>query len=184
MLKFTENKFDEEQTNTIGVDFKVKFMTSQGGLRVKTTIWDTAGQERFRTLTSSYYRGSHGIIIVFNVCDLESFENLDSFLKEVKENMVNYESVEKILVGNKIDMIAERLVDKKVAELYAKTNGLLYLETSAKNDSINKVFDLLVERILLNPQLNKLTKKETKTVVVDEISNFSYIQDNCCLFNL
>ncbi|KAL8453556.1 hypothetical protein Emag_001775 [Eimeria magna] len=63
LLRFAENKYDEQQLSTIGVDFRVRFLTIEG-VRLKLAIWDTAGQERFRTLTSSYYRGAQGIILV------------------------------------------------------------------------------------------------------------------------
>jgi len=67
LLRFTDDTFSEEQASTIGVDFKVKMMTTSSGNKVKATIWDTAGQERFRTLTSSYYRGAHGVILGENL---------------------------------------------------------------------------------------------------------------------
>ena len=83
LLRFTDDSFDEHIQSTIGVDFKVKHL-DMSGRRVKLTIWDTAGQERFRTLTSSYYRGAHGVVLVYDVTRTDSFENLEQWLKEVQ----------------------------------------------------------------------------------------------------
>jgi Ras-related protein Rab-18 len=83
LLRFTDDSFDEHIQSTIGVDFKVKHI-DMNGKRVKLTIWDTAGQERFRTLTSSYYRGAHGVVLVYDVTRTDSFENLEQWLKEVQ----------------------------------------------------------------------------------------------------
>ena len=83
LLRFTDDSFDEHIQSTIGVDFKVKHL-DMSGRRVKLTIWDTAGQERFRTLTSSYYRGAHGVVLVYDCTRTDSFENLEQWLKEVQ----------------------------------------------------------------------------------------------------
>ncbi|KAG4214837.1 hypothetical protein ERO13_A01G142400v2 [Gossypium hirsutum] len=96
----------EDLAPTIGVDFKIKFLTV-GGKRLKLTIWDTAGQERFRTLTSSYYRGAQGIILVYDVTRRETFTNLSTvWAKEVELYSTNRDCV-KMLVGNKVDRIME-----------------------------------------------------------------------------
>uniref|UniRef100_A0A452YBU3 Uncharacterized protein n=1 Tax=Aegilops tauschii subsp. strangulata TaxID=200361 RepID=A0A452YBU3_AEGTS len=87
-----------------GVDFKIKFLTV-GGKKLKLTIWDTAGQERFRTITSSYYRGAQGIILVYDVAKRESFTNLgDVWTKEIDSNSSNKDCI-KMLVGNKVDKV-------------------------------------------------------------------------------
>ena len=83
LLRFTDDAFEEHLASTIGVDFKVKTVTMRGKT-LKLTIWDTAGQERFRTLTSSYYRGCHGIILVFDVTDRSSFEHVRMWLDEIE----------------------------------------------------------------------------------------------------
>ena len=80
LLRFTDDQFDPDQEATIGVDFKVKVIDNNGN-KVKLAIWDTAGQERFRTITSSYYRGAHGIIVVYDVTDQESFNNVKQWLQ-------------------------------------------------------------------------------------------------------
>jgi Ras-related protein Rab-18 len=121
--------------------------------RVKLTVWDTAGQERFRTLTSSYYRGAQGVIMVYDVTRRDSFENLDTWLKEIKLYSPNSgEGVVKLLVGNKIDL--ERRVPREEAEAWARSNGMLFLEASAKTRTgIRQCFMEVVQKILEDPDL-------------------------------
>ncbi|KAK9230225.1 hypothetical protein WN944_023192 [Citrus x changshan-huyou] len=101
LLSFTSDNF-EELSPTIGVDFKVKYV-DVGGKKLKLAIWDTAGQERFRTLTSSYYRGAQGIIMVYDVTRRDTFTNLsDVWAKEIDLYSTNQDCI-KLLVGNKVD---------------------------------------------------------------------------------
>lgn len=135
LLQFTDEYFDDNLTSTIGVDFKVKVLEATGAdgqvKRVKATIWDTAGQERFRTLTSSYYRGAQGIILVYDVSRRETFDSLQMWLQEVEQYaMGGGREVVKLLVGNKIDKTRE--VTRAQAEDWARSRGMLFLETSAK----------------------------------------------------
>ncbi|CAM9366274.1 unnamed protein product [Chrysoparadoxa australica] len=152
MLRFTEDVFDDHLQSTIGVDFKVKMMEADGK-RVKLTIWDTAGQERFRTLTSSYYRGAQGIMMVYDVTRRDTFDNLDRWLEEVETyHPGRGRSVVKLLVGNKVDK--DRVVAREEAEGYARRKGMLFLESSAKTkEGIKQVFSEVVQKILENPEL-------------------------------
>uniref|UniRef100_A0A0E0DEQ7 GST N-terminal domain-containing protein n=1 Tax=Oryza meridionalis TaxID=40149 RepID=A0A0E0DEQ7_9ORYZ len=117
LLRFADDSYVDSYISTIGVDF-----------------WDTAGQERFRTITSSYYRGAHGIIIVYDITDMESFNNVKEWMSEI-DKYAN-DSVCKLLVGNKCDLAESRVVETAVAQAYADEIGISFLETSAK-DSIN-----------------------------------------------
>jgi len=92
--------------------------------------WDTAGQERFRTITSSYYRGAHGIIIVYDITDRDSFDNVKQWMHEIGRYAC--ENVNKLLVGNKCDMEAKRQVGYDEAKAFADEHGIPFLETSAK----------------------------------------------------
>ena len=152
LLRFTDDSFDDHIQSTIGVDFKVKHMDVMDK-RVKLTVWDTAGQERFRTLTSSYYRGAQGVIMVYDVTRRDSFENLDTWLKEIKlYSPNNGEGVVKLLVGNKIDL--ERRVPREEAEAWARRHGMLFLEASAKTRTgIRQCFMEVVQKILEDPDL-------------------------------
>ena len=152
LLRFTDDSFDEHIQSTIGVDFKVKHLEVDTK-RVKLTIWDTAGQERFRTLTSSYYRGAHGVVLVYDVTRMDSFENLEQWLKEVKlYSPNNGENVVKLLVGNKCDL--QRKVPKELADDWARSQGMLFLEASAKTRlGIRQVFMEVVKKMLENPDI-------------------------------
>ncbi|KAK9034646.1 hypothetical protein V6N11_050803 [Hibiscus sabdariffa] len=101
------------------------------GKTIKLQIWDTAGQERFRTITSSYYRGAHGIIIVYDVTDQESFNNVQQWLNEI--GRYASENVNKLLVGNKCDLTSKKVVSYEAAQAFADELGIPFMETSAKN---------------------------------------------------
>lgn len=116
--------------------------------KLKLTIWDTAGQERFRTLTSSYYRGAHGIILVYDVTNRASFENVMEWLKEIDIYSTNDDAV-KLLVGNKIDKTAERKVSRDEAIQFARSQKMLYIETSAKTkQGVQSAFDEVIQKML------------------------------------
>ncbi|XP_058189422.1 probable protein phosphatase 2C 11 [Rhododendron vialii] len=152
LLSFTSDTF-EDLSPTIGVDFKVKHVT-MGGKKLKLAIWDTAGQERFRTLTSSYYRGAQGIIMVYDVTRRETFTNLsDVWGKEIDLYSTNQDCI-KMLVGNKVDKESERVVTKKEGIDFAREYGCLFIECSAKTRvNVEQCFEELVLKILETPSL-------------------------------
>merc|ERR1712079_981588 len=114
----------------IGVDFRFKTIPVDKKT-IKPQIWDTAGQERFRTITSAYYRGADGIVLIFDTCDRESFAHVDNWLDEV--NRYVNENTCKILVGSKCDLTAERQVSNDEAKKKAEELGMAFVETSAKD---------------------------------------------------
>jgi Ras-related protein Rab-18 len=152
LARFISDSFDE-QGPTVGVDFKLKHVDVDG-TRLKLTVWDTAGQERFRTLTSSYYRGAHGVVFVYDVTSRESFENArETWRKEVEMYGTIANSV-KIVIGNKIDREDERTVARAEGVAFAKEYGCLFLECSAKTKvRVAEAFDELVKGILDAPGL-------------------------------
>ncbi|CAH8336835.1 unnamed protein product [Eruca vesicaria subsp. sativa] len=119
LLRFADDSYVESYISTIGVDFKIRTV-EQDGKTIKLQIWDTAGQERFRTITSSYYRGAHGIIIVYDVTDEESFNNVKQWLSEI--DRYASDTVNKLLVGNKCDLTENRAVPYETAKV--RTYGL------------------------------------------------------------
>lgn len=130
LLRFADDSFTDSYISTIGVDFR--FRTVNIDMKtVKLQIWDTAGQERFRTITSAYYRGAHGIIMVYDVTNYESFEHVEEWLNEVNRHAS--ESTLKLLVGNKADLADDKKVRSEDAKKFADTLGISFLETSAKN---------------------------------------------------
>ncbi|KAI8332729.1 GTP-binding protein ypt1, partial [Choanephora cucurbitarum] len=133
LLRFADDTYTESYISTIGVDFKIRTIELEGKT-VKLQIWDTAGQERFRTITSSYYRGAHGIIVVYDVTDGDSFNNVKQWLQEIDRYAA--EGVNKLLVGNKSDLVDKKVVDTNQAKEFADSLKIPLLETSAK-DSTN-----------------------------------------------
>ena len=113
---------------------------------VKLQIWDTAGQERFRTITSSYYRGAHGIIIVYDVTDRQSFENVEHWLKEI-DRYANV-TVNKLLVGNKCDLQSKKVVTFDEGKALADKHGIKFMESSAKNaHNVEQAFQTMATEI-------------------------------------
>ena len=153
MMRFTDDTFDDHLQSTIGVDFKVKSVQRRDK-KIKVTIWDTAGQERFRTLTSSYYRGAHGIILCYDVTRAPTFQNLDQWLKEVQVYCPQEgKKIVKLLVGNKVDKPG-REVSTEDGVGWARGQGMLFIEASAKTRvGIQQVFEELVSKIVDNPLL-------------------------------
>ena len=124
--------------NSIGVDFKLKSIEVDGKI-IKLQIWDTAGQERFRTITTSYYKGAQGIVIVYDISDITSFEHVKSWMNDIDK--FAKEGVFKILVGNKCDLVDKRQVPKEKGKQLADSYGIPFIETSAKNnENIEKLF--------------------------------------------
>lgn len=135
------------------------------GKKVKLQIWDTAGQERFKNITASYYRGGNGVLVVYDITERASFENLNSWLIEIEKNATK--NVFKVLIGNKCDLEEKRQVSTKEGEEFALSNGMKFLETSAKTDSkVKDAFELLAKEIIkLNDNKQSFEKKNQKSSI-------------------
>ncbi|XP_034460551.1 ras-related protein Rab-1B-like [Hippoglossus hippoglossus] len=145
LLRFADDTYTESYISTIGVDFKIRTI-DMDGKTVKLQIWDTAGQERFRTITSSYYRGAHGIIIVYDVTEQESFNNVRQWLDEIDRYAC--ENVSRLLVGNKSDLVSKKVVDAATAQELASSLKIRFLETSAKSsDNVERSFLTMASEI-------------------------------------
>ena len=138
LIRFAEDKFSEEHVSTIGVDFTNRTV-DVGGDQVKLQLWDTAGQERFRTVTSTYYRGAQGIVVIFDVTDRRSFESIKAWVDDV-DKWASQGTV-KILVGNKTDLHDRRQVTTEEGEALAQSLRMRYYETSAReNYNVEEAF--------------------------------------------
>ncbi|RDX57676.1 Ras-related protein RABC1 [Mucuna pruriens] len=178
LLSFTTDSF-EDLSPTIGVDFKIKYVTMEGK-KLKLAIWDTAGQERFRTLTSSYYRGAQGIIMAYDVTRRETISNLaDVWSKEVDLYSTNPKCI-KMLVGNKVDKESYRVVTKKEGIDFARECGCLFIECSAKTRvNVQQCFEELVLKILDTPSLlSEGSEGVKKNIFKDKPS--SDATSSCC----
>ncbi|CAL8070440.1 unnamed protein product [Calicophoron daubneyi] len=149
LVRYMTDTFEPRIPATIGVDYKVKVVRVSDGTMVKLSMWDTAGQERFRTLTPNFYRGANGAVIVFDVSNRETFDNLSKWMEELK-TFSNSQSVSCLLVGNKIDQ--PRQVSREEGLRFARLYNMPYTEASAKtSEGVNSTFYDLVYRIYSNP---------------------------------
>jgi len=132
LLRFADDTFTPSFISTIGIDFKIRTIELDGK-RIKLQIWDTAGQERFRTITTAYYRGAMGILLVYDVTDDQSFSNIRNWVRSIEQHATD--NVNKILIGNKSDLAEKRVVDTPKGQALADEYGIKFFETSAKSAS-------------------------------------------------
>lgn len=145
LSRFTRDEFNLDSRSTIGVEFATRTLEIDGK-RVKAQIWDTAGQERYRAITSAYYRGAVGALIVYDISKTESYESVSRWLKELKEHADANIVIE--LVGNKSDLDHLRAVPTDEAKNFADENSLLFTEASALNsDNVDLSFHQLLKNI-------------------------------------
>ncbi|CAN7021117.1 unnamed protein product [Brassica rapa subsp. trilocularis] len=128
LSRFTKNEFNLESKSTIGVEFATRTLTVEGKV-IKAQIWDTAGQERYRAITSAYYRGAVGALLVYDVTRRATFENVDRWLKELKNH--TDPNIVVMLVGNKSDLRHLLAVPTEDGKSYAEQESLCFMETSA-----------------------------------------------------
>lgn len=174
LLRFTEDTFSEYFISTIGVDFKIRTIEHDHSF-IKLQIWDTAGQERFRTITSGYYRGAHGIIMVYDVTNEDSFENMKQWLKEIER--YSLPNVLKLLVGNKTDL--KRVVSTEQGRNFADSLEIDFIETSAKNaNNIDEVFYHMATKI--KSQMNKRVLNQSSAVPCVHSGTKIINKNTCC----
>ena len=164
ILRYVDQVWSDTFVPTIGVDFKVKTLEIENK-QIKMQIWDTAGQERFRNVISSYFRGSHGIFLIYDITNRDSFKNLENWLIEIEKNAS--QNVLKILIGNKSDLVDDREIKTEEGQAFANRNGMKFIETSAKmNTNVNEAFETLAKLMMeFNNEKKTLpTKNETKVL--------------------
>ena len=145
LSRYLKNEFKEDSKSTVGVELGTKFLKIKG-TGAKVQIWDTAGQERYRSITSSYYKGSHGCFIVYDITNEISFDNVEKWYEQAQKEASKDVSV--ILVGNKCDLENERKVPKEKGEEKAKSFNCPFFETSALSKvNIDDIFNEMVNNI-------------------------------------
>ena len=143
--RYLNGEFNYNSTNTLGAELSNKYLTIKDR-KTKLQIWDTAGQERYHSIISTYFKGSHGCFIVYDITNDESFDRVDFWHESVKQ--VANKNVSFVLVGNKCDLEESRLVPKERGEEKAKSLNCPFFETSALSDlNINGVFNQMLENI-------------------------------------
>lgn len=163
LMKFSDNAFTESFISTIGVDFKTKYVELDNGKITKLQLWDTAGQERFRTITSSYYRGTNGIILVYDISNQKSFENIQHWCEEIKN--AGAKNLPMILVGNKADLLSKRQVSYEEGQSKAKHMNIPFLEISVKtNVDISIIFSTIID-IVIARTMNTVVENNSKNII-------------------
>eukprot|EP00992_Anisonema_acinus_P004928 TRINITY_DN16733_c0_g1_i1.p1 TRINITY_DN16733_c0_g1~~TRINITY_DN16733_c0_g1_i1.p1 ORF type:complete len:205 (-),score=42.26 TRINITY_DN16733_c0_g1_i1:57-671(-) len=156
LLQFTDKRFEPVHDLTIGVEFGAR-MVMIDNKQIKLQIWDTAGQESFRSITRSYYRGASGALLAYDVTRRETFDHLQSWLEDARQNSNTNMTI--MLIGNKSDLDAKRQVSVEEGQSFAAEHGLIFLETSAKtahnvDEAFIKTANVIYEKIqkgLLDP---------------------------------
>ena len=147
LLRYCDKSFQDVHLSTIGLDYRLKSMTLKNNKNIKLQIWDTAGQDRFRAITKNYYKGANGIILIYDVTNMQTYENVKNWISQIKEeaspNVIIY------LVGNKIDVPDEqRLIKAEDGQKIADEFNLPFKEASAKDGTnVNEIFQELLEEI-------------------------------------
>jgi small GTP-binding protein len=148
LSKYLQNEFNPDSKATVGVEFGSKTFNINDNV-IKAQIWDTAGTEKYRSITNAYYKGAKGAFVVYDISRKTSFNNIDKWLFDLKNN--GDENINIILIGNKIDLEHQREVTTEEGEKKAVLNKASFIETSAKNgDNIEKAFNLMIENVYEN----------------------------------
>jgi Ras-related protein Rab-11A len=158
--KFTTGDFSKIYKSTIAAEFKSKLLKVNKNLWAKLVIWDTCGSENFRAVTRQYYRGADGAIVIFDLTDQSSFNDLKKWIKDIK----NYgeKDIQIIIVGNKLDLFNQRKVTQSQANNFCNENKYKYIEASAKDGTnLLKIFEELTFD-LTNKNLQKIKNEENK----------------------
>lgn len=156
LSRFTRDNFTTDEKSTIGVEFATRIITMPDGKKIKAQIWDTAGQERYRAITTAYYRGALGAMLVYDCTKASSFENIPRWLRELKDH-ANRDIV-LMMVGNKVDLCVDnqRAVTEDQAKAMALELDIPCVETSAKTGlNVDQAFTHVIEKIYTNAQSNR-----------------------------
>ena len=181
-LRFVDEIWKENFVPTIGVDFKIKSIKIDNKI-IKLQIWDTAGQERFKSILSSYYKGANGILLLYDITNINSFKSLSNWLIDIEKN--SSKNVKKILIGNKCDLNELRKIPMNKGKEFADTYNMKFIETSAKNNvNINECFNILGKELINN--LDSKSNKKDKIFHLNDDENIIdkddrvYKSGKCC----
>jgi small GTP-binding protein len=162
LSRFTRQEFNLDTKTTIGVEFAQKTISIDGKL-IRAQIWDTAGQERYRAITSAYYRGAVGALLVYDISKSTSFENVEKWLKELKDHADS--SIVVMLTGNKCDLKHLRAVKSEQAATFAQKHSLAFLETSALDGfGVEKAFEMVLNEIYQLTVRNVIGAKKSTSI--------------------
>lgn len=174
-LRYSSDQFTSDHLTTIGVDYHLDVVNVEEK-KIQIQLWDTAGQERFRTITKNYIKGAHGILLLFDVTNKKSFENISVWLSQIQE--IAIDAIQTILIGNKCDS-DKRAISKSEAEDKAKEYNLEYFEASAKdNKNISEAIQFIGKKAYDDYLVNKVKESEFEKTKLE----VTKIQDKqgCC----
>jgi Ras-related protein Rab-8A len=175
LLRFSDDAFTPSFISTIGIDFKIRTVNVDGKI-IKLQIWDTAGQERFRTITTTYYRGAMGVLLIYDVTNEATFDNIKNWMSNIKAYA--NENIRSVLIGNKCDLTDKKTVTTMSGKSLANLHNIRFFETSAKTGlSVDEAFITIVRDIK-----NDLMKNESKTTEIQAptIIEKEVYKKNCC----
>ena len=146
LMRYADNVFVDNYITTIGLDYKLKYVQLDSGQVIKVQLWDTAGQDRYRTIAKNYYKGSHGILLLYDVTKTSSFENIREWIKDIREEV--YEKAIIFLIGNKIDKKDQIKIKTEEGEKLAEEFNIPFFEASAKSgENVDEIFKALYKKI-------------------------------------
>jgi small GTP-binding protein len=170
MIRWTEDSFSTDLVGTVGVNFKTK-REVVGGEFVHAQVWDTAGQEQFHKITTSYYKGAHGIMLVYDVSDPKSWDNIQYWVKNIRAHAS--ESVQVVLVGNKVDLREDgnnKCVKPSLGKSFSKKFGVPYFETSAKSSvGVSQAFSTLLGSIITVTDMIEKNNLAARKLISDRL---------------
>ena len=175
LSRFSVNRFEENTRNTIGVDFTaVDLQILEKS--VKAQFWDTAGQEKYRSIASAYYKNAQGVIMVYDITRRDTFEHIENWWEELKEQ--GDPNIKMIMVGNKADLLQERVVTTEEASELARQKEIFFMEVSAKtnfDDCVKTAFTTLLEQVVEGEEVRM---KESRVFELDAQSDRMQPRDN------
>ncbi|KAL1241204.1 Ras-related protein [Trichinella pseudospiralis] len=186
LSRFTRNEFNLESKTTIGVEFATRSIQVDGKT-IKAQIWDTAGQERYRAITSAYYRGAVGALLVYDIAKHVTYENVERWLKELRDHAD--QNIVIMLVGNKSDLRHLRAVPSDEAKAYTEQNCLSFIETSALDSTnveaaftniLTEIYKMVSSKQLSEGRLSGSIMPSSNTVSVQPTTSFGDRQRSCC----
>ena len=170
LMRYSDNVFVENYITTIGLDYKLKNVKLDSGKTIKVQLWDTAGQDKYRTIAKNYFKGSHGILLLYDVTKQSSFQNIRDWIQDIREEVSQKAII--FLIGNKIDLVDKRKISKEKGIELAEEYKLPFFEASAKSgENVDEVFKALYKKISevygdlekeMGTKLNKRKKNKRK----------------------
>lgn len=173
--KFINNTFQENYVCTVGVEFKVKTLNLTANTIVDLQVWDTCGQEKYRTLTRQYYRDANGIMLIFDLTNPNSFNEVENWIGEIRNNFPTKGEISILLIGNKSDLISERKISNSDINKFAKRYDLEYIEVSAKEGTnIKNAFENLSWMVIHKEDENSKMNSTTPQVPIKQTQSIKY----------